>query len=480
MLRRSLVPILLAVACALASLGGIVLALRASGPVVRPFALGTVEVRAGLSANGRLDAYVPVVDWGARAHPFGRPLAVDVEFRSLDRDAALSAARSGRAADANIRVAKGELRSAVAAALRRAAEAALAGGVLGGFLAGAVVVASGRRRRWLLVGTLSGLASSVAFVGFAGVALSRANWSDLRQPTFYAHGAELPELLSFSEQILTAGEDYTESYDRAVAGLTGLLSASRAEPSPAPAKTIVLASDLHSNTFVLPVLSEYTRGRPLFWAGDLTELGASWEGGVVPAIARLGDPAVAVSGNHDSAALMRELRRAGVLVLDRRSGVVDVDGIAVAGFDDPLEGGTGLAGRQLELHVDERGSAVRSVLTWFDALPRRPDVVMIHQHALARALLGHVAESSPAPLLILTGHDHRQHIDQEGAAVLVDGGTVGAGGPFAVGRAQAGFAILHLTAGNRIQSADLVQAEPLSGEGSARRVVFDIGASLGE
>jgi predicted phosphodiesterase len=479
-LRRSLVPVLLAVACALAGLGGMVLALRASGPVVRPFALGTVELRAGLSADGRLDAYVPFVDWGARAHPFGRPLGVDLEFRSLDRDAALAAARSGRAADANIEAAKGELRSAVDAALLRAAVAALVGGVVGGFVAGAVIVAAGRRRRWLLAGTLSGLVTSLALVALAGVSLARANWSDLRQPTFYAHGTELPELLSFSEQILTAGEDYTQSYDRAVAGLTGLLSAGQTDRPPAPAKTIALASDLHSNTLVLPVLSEYTRGHPLFFAGDFTELGTRWEEGVVPAIAGLGDPVVAVSGNHDSAPLMRALRRAGVVVLDRRSGVIDVDGIAVAGFDDPLEGGTGIAGRRLQLHAEERGVAVRSVLAWFDALPRRPDVVMIHQHALARALLEHVASSSPAPLLILTGHDHRQHIDQKGTAVLVDGGTVGAGGPFAVGQSQAGFAILHLTAGNRIQSVDLVQAEPFSGEGSARRVVFDVGASLGE
>jgi hypothetical protein len=480
MFRRSLVPVLLAGACALAALGGIVLALRASGPVVRPFTLGTVELRAGLSTDGRLDAYVPVVDWGARAHPFGRPLAVDIEFRSLDRDAALAAARSGRAADANLEAAKGELRSAVDAALLRAAVAALAGGVLGGFLAGAVVVAAGRRRRWLLNGTLSGLAASLAVVGLAGAQLARANWSDLRQPTFYAHGSELPELLSFSEQILTAGEGYTESYDRAVAGLTSILSVGEPQPSPAPAKTIVLASDLHSNTFVLPVLSEYTRGHPLFFAGDFTELGTSWEDGVVPAIARLGDPVVAVSGNHDSRQLMQDLKRAGVLVLDRGSGVVDIDGIAVAGFDDPLEGSAGLAGRRLELHADERGAAARSVLAWFDALPRRPDVVMIHQHALARALLAHVAKSSPGPLLILTGHDHRQHIDREGAGVLVDGGTVGAGGPFAVGQSEAGFAILHLTAGNRIQSADLVQAEPFSGEGNAHRVVFDVGASQGE
>jgi predicted phosphodiesterase len=476
MSRRILPFAALILACALGALGGSLLALRASSPVVRPFTLGTVELRVGLSTSGRLDAYVPVVDWGVRAHPYGPPLAVDLEFRSLDRDAALAAARSGASAKRNVDAVKQELHGAVNDALMRAALAAVAGGVLGGFLAGAVIAAAGRRRSWLWRGAVTGAATSLAVVALAAASAARADWGELREPTFYAHGRELPQLLSFSEQILSAGEEYTTSYDRAVAGLTNLLAAAgRRENAPAAAKTIVLASDLHSNTFVLPVLGQYTEGRPLFFAGDFTELGTRWEDGVVPVIARLGNPVVAVSGNHDSSQLMAALGHAGVLVLDRHSGVVEVDGIAAAGYDDPLEGGPDLGGRRLLLHAEESGTAARAVLAWFDALSRRPDVVMIHQHALARALLAHVAEEPGAPILILTGHDHRQHIDQEGENVLVDGGTVGAGGPFAIGEARAGFAILHLTAGNRLQSADLVQVEPLSGEGSARRLVFDLG-----
>jgi hypothetical protein len=114
------------------------------------------------------------------------------------------------------------------------------------------------------------------------------------------------------------------------------------------------------------------------------------------------------------------------------------------------------------------------LIAWFDGLARRPQIVLVHQHGLAHALLDHVAvQKGVAPVLILTGHDHRQHIDQRGDDILADGGTVGAGGPFAIGESPAGFALLHLTGTNRLQSVDLVQVEPLSGEGSARRVVFD-------
>jgi predicted phosphodiesterase len=348
------------------------------------------------------------------------------------------------------------------------------GGTLGGFVGGAVLAAFGNRRRWLPVGAGTGLGTAAVLIVLAALTLVQANWNAVRQPTFYAHGSELPKLLSFSEQVLTAGESYTDSYDRAVAGLENLIAVSDRPQGPPAVKTVVVASDLHSNSLVLPVLSQYSEGRIVFFVGDFAELGTRMEEGVVPEVAHLGTRVVAVSGNHDTGALMRALERAGVLVLRRTSGVVDVDGIAVAGFEDPLEHDGGLAGHLLKLRVGARVSAEQELIAWFDGLERRPQVALVHQHALAHALLDHVAAQHGAPpLLILTGHDHRQHIDQRGVGILVDGGTVGAGGPFAIGESPAGFALLHLTAANRLQSADLVQVEPLSGEGTARRVVFD-------
>src|SRR6266508_2002370 len=437
--RRILITAALVLYCAALSFAGSVVAVRAAGPAVTTFTLGTVVTRMGLAASGRFDVYVPIVDWGVRARPYGAPLAVDLQFRSLDRDAALAAVRSGPAAQRNVRLLENELRGSVNAGFRRA-----------------------------------GLATSVTAVVLAGLALVTADWNALRQPTFYAHGSELPQLLSFSDQILPAGETYTDSYDRAVEGLENLISATE-RPRSAPAvKTVVLASDLHSNGYVLPVLAQYSEGRPVFFVGDFAELGTKLEEGVVPEVARLGEPVVAVSGNHDSGALMRALAREGVIVLGRSSGVVDIDGMAVAGFEDPLQREGGVAGHLLKLRTGAKVTAQEELIAWFDGLARRPQIVLVHQHGLAHALLDHVAaQKGVPPVLILTGHDHRQHIDQRGDDILADGGTVGAGGPFAIGESPAGFALLHLTGTNRLQSVDLVQVEPLSGEGSARRVVFD-------
>src|SRR6266545_2746378 len=440
--RRILITAALVLYCAALSFAGSVVAVRAAGPAVTTFTLGTVETRMGLAASGRFDVYVPIVDWGVRARPYGAPLAVDLQFRSLDRDAALAAVRSGPAAQRNVRLLENELRGSVNAGFRRAALAALAGGALGGFLAGTIAVAFGRRRRWLPVGAGAGLATSVTAVVLAGLALVTADWNALRQPTFYAHGSELPQLLSFSDQILTAGETYTDSYDRAVEGLENLISATE-RPHSAPAvKTVVLASDLHSNGYVLPVLAQYSEGRPVFFVGDFAELGTKLEEGVVPEVARLGEPVVAVSGNHDSGTLMRALAREGVIVLGRSSGVVD-----------PLQREGGVAGHLLKLRTGAKVSAEEELIAWFDGLAGRPQIVLVHQHGLAHALLDHVTA-------------------QRGDDILADGGTVGAGGPFAIGESPAGFALLHLTGANRLQSVDLVQVEPLSGEGSARRVVF--------
>jgi hypothetical protein len=76
-------------------------------------------------------------------------------------------------------------------------------------------------------------------------------------------------------------------------------------------------------------------------------------------------------------------------------------------------------------------------------------------------------------VLILTGHDHEQHVDQRGQHVLVDGGTLGAGGAFGIGEEHAGFIQLHLDADNNLRAADLIEVEPVSGGASARRLVFD-------
>lgn len=465
---------------------GSVVALRAAAPASHEVTLGTVDVQVAPARSGSVDVYVPVVAWGVRAEPYRAPVAVELEFRSLDRDAALEAMRTGGSADASLAVLQTELRDAVGGALRRAAGFALLGGLVGGLLGGAVAAGAFGPRRWLLLGPAAGFAASFAAVAVVGAGVSRFDYDALREPTFYAHGEELPRLLDFSERVLAAGDGYGDSYGEAVAGLTRLIAVAGdggREPA-AIDRSIVVASDLHSNGLVLQALQGFTSGKPVFLVGDLTQRGTRVETGIVAGLARLGSPVVAVSGNHDSRPLMRAAAREGVIVLTEAGRlypdgstdgepVAEVGGMLVAGWQDPLESATGtFQGRLLELK--ERGfeDARREFLTWFAGLPQRPDVVLVHRHGLAHALLEELAAEGGRPVLVLTGHDHRQHVETEGAHLLVDGGSVGAGGAFGVGEDPSGFALVHLDAEDRARAVDLVEVEPASGAASARRVVI--------
>jgi predicted phosphodiesterase len=454
---------------------------------VEPFALGSLRVAVTPAASGEVDVYVPIVDWGVRAAAFEAPVSVRLQFRSLDREAARASLRSGTAAEATLDSLRRDLSDVTRRALVRAAGLALAGGLLGGFLAGGLAAGLLHRRRWFAYGAALGLAVPLAVAVLAYSGLRRVDYDAFRQPTFYAHGSELPRLVSFSEQILDAGESYTRSYEQALAGLANLVAFASEPPKlTPPTGSAVVASDLHLNTLVLPALEEHARGQTLFFVGDFTLLGSEHERALAAQVARLGKNVVAVSGNHDSRPFMTELARAGAVVLTRNGRlrgdgrvdgrpIAEVDGLTVAAFDDPLERSTAaVESHVLELDDDGFARAAGELVAWFRALAQRPDVVLVHQHGLAHELLDALAEEGGPPVLVLTGHDHEQHIEQEGANVLVDGGTVGAGGPFAIGVVPVGFAELIFAEEGRLGAVDLIEVEPLTGEGTARRVAIPL------
>jgi hypothetical protein len=109
--------------------------------------------------------------------------------------------------------------------------------------------------------------------------------------------------------------------------------------------------------------------------------------------------------------------------------------------------------------------AQRLIRRWYEGLRPAPDVVLIHQNGLAQSLARAVHADRPGrSLLIVTGHDHRQHIDRYGRVLVVDAGTAGAGGAFGAGSQSVGVAELHMQRGKPLPRAvDLIQVEPVSG-----------------
>ena len=141
---------LLAVVATVAlALGGVWLGVRLTSPGEYDTPLGRISVELDQARHGEIAAYVPLADWGVRARPFAAPVAVHIEPRTLERQAALKAAegeRSLRAAARRTcatpieRAALRTLRFAIGAAAAVAAVLAL------------LLAARGERRRRVLAG----------------------------------------------------------------------------------------------------------------------------------------------------------------------------------------------------------------------------------------------------------------------------------------------------------------------------------------
>jgi hypothetical protein len=192
---------------------------------------------------------------------------------------------------------------------------------------------------------------------------------------------------------------------------------------------------------------------------------------------------------------MRRLAEAGVVVLTedgrlRRDGgadddpVVEVSGFKFAGISDPLEWRREEPGdpqrvfsfSEREDGEREYAQAEQRTVDWFEDLPERPDIAVVHQNGLAQALARHLSVGpDPQPVVILTGHDHEQHLDRyPGGVVVVDAGTVGAGGLLAAGQEYVGLAEVNfLATSRRLRSVDLIAFNPVSGGAQAERAVVD-------
>jgi len=247
----------------------------------------------------------------------------------------------------------------------------------------------------------------------------------------------------------------------------------------------VLASDLHNNLLTLPTLRRFTGGHLTVLAGDFTVNGGRMEAPLAGRVATLGDPVVAVSGNHDSPGIMRTLERRGVTVLDHTDGVRTIAGFKLAGFEDPLafEGTafptglrTGLSFGDIPNGHERYLEAVRERWAWWQALPERPQILIVHQEAIGRALADLIWEAEPqgAPLAILVGHTHEQRLDRYGPVTTVDSGTAGAGGVFGLGTQSVGLALMDLDpATGALTATDLVQMNPASSAARAQRVITE-------
>jgi hypothetical protein len=156
---------------------------------------------------------------------------------------------------------------------------------------------------------------------------------------------------------------------------------------------VLMQSDMHCNTTmtrlqrqVVDLLrSRFGKEVPALLAitGDLTTNGTAAEGGCIrhEAGVAAGSPVVAVTGNHETEESVRQMRDAGMQVLE--GAVREVAGVTVLGDGDPsrteLFGATALRGDETE---DEMGARLRTL-----AEDSHPDLVLVHEAYAAQAFL---------------------------------------------------------------------------------------------
>ena len=464
---------------------GTIAGLRFAGKTHGQTAIGDVSADVRPSTRGDVEAFIPVANWGIRAHAFSAPIRLRAELRSINRQALV------RASDGDAQVlqqTEDDLRSLARKAVIRTAAFSAAVVVL--LLVVATLLWRNLRPRWIIIAI--GTTTMVLLYGGTGLrAQSTFDTGAFESPTYFAQGDEIGQILDLATEVrIRSG--YGDDFTSIVSSISATLSGGRA-PDPGGLE-VYAGSDLHANALVIDPVAQLVGDSPLFLTGDFGQRGSEAEAKLLaPRVAALGKEVVAVSGNHDSDRLMQKLADEGVIVLGQRGRlgpngryspppVLDIEGLAVAGFRDPLEySGKDAVAADRTVTADDLSDPEAAIerwqkdlISWFTSLPAQPAIVMVHQDGLAQWLAGALREVGYIqPLTILTGHDHKQHVDRYGDIIVVDGGTIGAGGIFDVGQDSVGVARLRFSDQLRLESVDLIAVEPISGSARATRIVID-------
>jgi predicted phosphodiesterase len=478
----------------LLSLAGAMTGLRLAGPATYNTKLGVIQVKAGLSVPSRrgLEVYVPLADWGLRAQVTGAPIRFSAEPRGINR---AGVARTINATDpeAVIKPLRREIDHAFTSAALRAGGFLLAGALAGGLIALLLWHLLGVRGRRLALAPAGAVGLAALLTGGL-IAWASISWKPerLERPRYYASGAELQRIIDQAERLRATGERYSDQVDQSIRSIAGLLS-DRTAPDPTGTRRILLASDIHNNLLPLPTLKRFGADHPVFLDGDYTINGSRPEARLLPELTKIGTETVAVSGNHDSPGVMKTLAANGALVLTH-IGSMDargvehgppvriVAGLKVAGFEDPLayDAGDYPDGIRFAISYSELADGherfLRDVETrwqWWKSLPERPDVLMIHQQAIGRALAQRIWQADPdgPPLTIMVGHTHVQYYERAGPVTIVNSGTAGAGGIFGVGSQAVGMALMDFTSAGVLEATDLIQTDPTTTAAQARRII---------
>jgi len=443
--------------------------------------VGTVRLSVDPGHAGALDLYVPLVDWGVRFPVVRLPARINVDVRSVDRDAVVELAGSGGLDAAFVRT---QARDALVSFLRLA----ILVSVLGGLALGGLVALAARSDRGFRPRTTLAVAGVASLACGAALVVGLPPRSNVDSPQYYANGPEVPTALRALQTLGDSAKTLDDEIDEQLVGIARFVNAPAGRaPLAGDAPRLTVASDLHNNVIALPALERAARGGLLLFTGDLTDRGSPVEQALVLRVARVGSELLFVSGNHDSDVLERKLARTGEIVLTRNgrlrgNGTADgrivqrVQGLRIAGYDDPLKrlAREGYADNGADYTEEEQGRFA----AWLAPLRGKVDIVMVHAPGLARIALQSLRDDPPAaPLVLVMGHTHKPALDALGTVTVLNPGSVGGGGTGNLTDAGGDIGLARMTFTRQPsfvpRAADLVEIDPGDGEAQARRFRLD-------
>jgi predicted MPP superfamily phosphohydrolase/predicted regulator of Ras-like GTPase activity (Roadblock/LC7/MglB family) len=420
-----------------------------------PVGPGSVSIGFWPTARGHTTLGLPPL--GQASAPTHRgPVEVRMELRSLDVPQLIGS---------DGRVDASALRSSIEADTRGALTAAVVRFGLVAALVGAVAAAvlPWRRKRTVVLGAVGGGLLAVVLAASALPGFDSRRFDELTYEGPVDAGRQMMASISTTEGPL----------DRRVSALTnrlaGLYSATLTQSiADSEGEVVILhISDLHLN----PIGAQLARRLATSFdvdavvdTGDTTSFGSSFEGVYADALADFPVPYLYVAGNHDSRPNRRAIKATpGITALHNR--VVDVEGVRIAGFDDPvITTANPVPKEQRKATEYAAAPAVAQLLK-----REQPDVLAVHNPVILRDLVGQV------PLAIV-GHGHRSRLGARNGTVVWEVGSTGAtglGSLLVENDLPAGAALL------RFRDGELVAIDDLEVVGTAgdlqirRRIITD-------
>jgi predicted phosphodiesterase len=447
----------------------VALAVAAFGSAARSTAtIGPATVAISLRAAQRGTTVLGLPPFGSvAAATHAGPLAAHLDLTALDLGRLEQLIADGTPSADTVARLQSDMEGAVG-------EAALKGSVVALVVGSLVAWALTRRRRLVLISTLS---VAAIIVGFGGTAAATFDIAAFAQPRYTGALQYAPAAMALAQErvaIVSDAQRQLRSLAQDLAAYYGSSQALGTGESLDGTIRILHVSDLHIDPVGMQLALDLAAAYDVdlvIDTGDLSHFGTAAEAAL--AVGQLGSrPRVYVPGNHDAADLLAALAALpNVTLLDGET-TTTVSGIRILGVGDPAGVEDSLepdsarsreAGAQVALELSRRTASGEAT----------PTIVAVHDPASGEAFEGIVK-------VVLSGHTHTPALDERGGTLFLNAGTTG-GVHFSELRTMPhiphGANVLYFSRGvsPQLVAIDQIEVYGTANQSSVRRTLYQAG-----